>query len=50
MLSSTESVALGGRSQELKFICMFLQEIGIGDMLGVIFEDNEGATLLTKNS
>ena len=50
-LSSTESeyVALGECGQELKFICMFLQEIGVGKVPGVIFEDNEGAIFLAKN-
>lgn len=50
-LSSTESeyVALGECGQELKFICMFLQEIGVGKIPGVIFEDNEGAIFLAKN-
>ena len=51
-LSSTESeyIALGECGQELKFICMFLQEVGVGEILGIIFEDNEGAIFLAKNS
>ena len=51
-LSSTESeyIALGECGQELKFICMFLQEVGVGKIPGIIFEDNEGAIFLAKNS
>ena len=29
---------------------MFLQEVGVGEIPGIIFEDNEGAIFLTKNS
>ena len=51
-LSSTESeyFTLGECGQELKFICMFLQEVGVGEMPGIIYEDNEGAIFLAKNS
>ena len=51
-LSSTESeyIALDKCGQELKFICMFLQEVGVGEIPGIIFEDNEGAIFLAKNS
>ena len=51
-LSSTESeyTALGECGQKLKFICMFLQEVGVGIMPGIIFEDNEGAIFLAKNT
>ena len=44
-LGSTESeyIALGECGQELKFICMFLQDVGVGIMPVIIFEDNEGA-------
>ena len=50
-LSSAESeyIALGECGQELKFECMFLQELGIGKMPGIIYEDNEGAIFLAKN-
>ena len=50
-LSSTESeyIALGGSGQELKFMCMLLQEVGIGQLPGIIYEDNEGAIFLAKN-
>ena len=50
-LSSTESeyVALGECGQELKFVSMLLAEIGIGEVPGTIFEDNEGAIFLAKN-
>ena len=50
-LSSTESeyVALGECGQDLKFVCMFLHELGIGKMPGIIYEDNEGAIFLAKN-
>ena len=29
---------------------MFLQEVGVGEIPGIIFEDNEGAIFLAKNS
>lgn len=50
-LSSTESeyVALGECGQELKFVSMLLTEIGVGEVPGTIFEDNEGAIFLAKN-
>ena len=50
-LSSTEAeyIALGECAQELKFVCMLLQEIGVGEFPGKIFEDNEGAIFLAKN-
>ena len=50
-LSSAESeyIALGECGQDLKFVCMFLQELGIGVMPGIIYEDNEGAIFLAKN-
>ena len=50
-LSSTESeyVALGECGQDLKFVCMFLHELGVGEMPGIIYEDNEGAIFLAKN-
>ena len=50
-LSSTESeyVALGECGQDLKFVCMFLHELGVGEMPGIIYEDNEGAIFLVKN-
>ena len=50
-LSSAESeyIALGECGQDLKFVCMFLHELGIGQMPGTIFEDNEGAIFLAKN-
>ena len=50
-LSSTESeyVALGECGQELKFVSMLLAEIGVGELPGTIFEDNEGAIFLAKN-
>ena len=50
-LSSTESeyIALGECGQELKFMCMLLQEVGIGQLPGIIYEDNEGAIFLAKN-
>ena len=50
-LSSAESeyISLGECGQDLKFVCMFLQEIGIGIMPGLIYEDNEGAIFLAKN-
>ena len=51
-LSSIESecIVLGECGQDFKYICMFLQEVGIGIMHGIIFEDNEGAIFLAKNS
>ena len=50
-LSSTESeyVALSECGQELKFVCMLLEEIGISKFPGIIYEDNEGAIFLAKN-
>ena len=50
-LSSAESeyISLGECGQDLKFVCMFLQELGFGVMPGIIFEDNEGAIFLAKN-
>ena len=50
-LSSTEAeyVALSECSQELKFVSMLLTEIGVGEVPGTIFEDNEGAIFLAKN-
>ena len=50
-LSSTESeyVALCECGQELKFVGMLLEEIGISKAPGVIYEDNEGAIFLAKN-
>ena len=50
-LSSTESkyIALGECGQEMKFMCMLLQEVGIGQLTGIIYEDNEGAIFLAKN-
>ncbi len=50
-LSSTESkyVALGECRQELKVVSMLLTEIGVGKVLGTIFEDNKGAIFLAKN-
>ena len=50
-LSSTESeyVALEECGQDLKFVCMFLHKLGIGEMPGIIYEDNEGAIFLDKN-
>ena len=50
-LSSTESeyVALCECGQELKFVAMLLEEIGISKATGVIYEDNEGAIFLAKN-
>ena len=45
----SEYVALGEWGEELKFICMFLQELGIGKMPGIIFKDNKGAIFLAKN-
>ena len=50
-LSSTESeyIALGECGQDLKFVCMFLHELGIGIMPGISYKDNEGAIFLVKN-
>ena len=50
-LSSTESeyIALGECGQDLKFVSMLLKEIGVGEVPGTIFEDNEGAIFLAKN-
>ena len=50
-LSSTESeyVALSECGQELKFVGMLLEEIGISKSPGIIYEDNEGAIFLAKN-
>ena len=52
MLSgSTESeyVVLGECGQDLKFVCMFLNELVVGKMPGIIYEFNEGAIFLAKN-
>ena len=51
-LSSTESeyVALSECGQELKFVCMLLEEIRISKFPGIIYEDNEGAIFLAKKN
>ena len=41
--AKSEYVALREYGQDLKFACMFLHELGVGTMLGIIYEDNEGA-------
>ena len=50
-LTSTESeyIALRECGQELKFICILFQEIGVGKLPGVIFEEKGGAIFLAKN-
>ena len=40
---------MGEYGQDLKFVCMFYQETGIGILPGIIYEDNEGAIFLAKN-
>ena len=45
----SENVELGECGQELKLICMFLQELCIREIPGIIFVDNEGAIFLAKN-
>lgn len=45
--TDSEYVVLGECGQELKFSFMFLPEIGVVKVLGIIFEDN-GAIFLGK--
>ena len=47
--TENEYVVLGECGQDLKIVCMFLHEPGVGVMPGIIFEDNEGAVFLAKN-